>query len=295
MDADSVQTGHFMESKLDGAGIKRMVHEELVFKGDFNAGILSGAKCELETTEGHYIGSIMDGRITGSGLMIYNNGDRYDGYWLEGSYHGKGKLVLASGETFTGEFKNGRREGKGIHIKVNRDGEEDWFYNYEGLYANDMREGYGVLREVRELNDTEGERYIEYFGYFEHDVFYGKGRLLVYEGKRKAIKFEEHDGAFKEGLRDGLGKSIKLKEAEMYGDDEEFRKEVLQAEMLEYMDFVGDFYNDRPVYHSGVLKTVKLPPQKPQVQLMSGEKQKALFRQSLLDEQKKEKKEETSE
>ena len=29
--------------------------------------------------------------------------------------------------------------------------------------------------------------------------------------------------------------------------------------MLEYMDFVGDFVNDRPVYHSGVLKTVKVP------------------------------------
>jgi hypothetical protein len=29
------------------------------------------------------------------------------------------------------------------------------------------------------------------------------------------------------------------------------------------MDFIGDFYNDRPVYHSGVLKTLKVPVKEP--------------------------------
>jgi hypothetical protein len=240
----------------------------MVFKGDFNSGILNGQRCELETTEGHYLGSIMEGKITGMGLMIYNNGDRYDGYWLEGAYHGKGKLVLASGETFTGNFNQGRREGKGVHIKLmdkkkDKYGDGDWIYHYEGDYMDDMRHGYGVLKELRAPTDTEGERYIEYQGYFERDNFNGKGRLLTYDSKRKAIKFEEHDGQFKEGLRDGLGKNIRLKESEMYGDDEEFRREVLHSETLEYMDFIGDFYNDRPVYHSGVLKTVKLPSLKP--------------------------------
>lgn len=64
------------------------------------------------------MGSIIDGKISGNGLMIYKNGDRYDGNWLEGAYHGKGKLTLASGETFTGEFKFGKRSGKGTHMKL---------------------------------------------------------------------------------------------------------------------------------------------------------------------------------
>lgn len=51
---------------------------------------------------------------------------------------------------------------------------------------------------------------------------------------------------------------MKLKDSEMYGDEEDFRKEVLQARANEYLDFIGDFVNDRPVYHSGVLKTVKV-------------------------------------
>lgn len=124
---------------------------------------------------------------------------------------------------------------------------------------NDLRHGYGVLKAVQPPGDMEGERYIEYLGNWEHDCFHGKGRLLVYESKYKRIKFEEHDGSFVAGMRDGLGKSLKLKDAEMYGDEEDFRKEVLAATVLEYMDFIGDFYNDKPVYHSGVLKAVKIP------------------------------------
>ena len=264
MDKESIQTGVFAESELHGHGIKRMTNQEMVLKGDFTKGILSGQKSEIETEEGHYLGSIVDGKITGEGMMIYHNGDKYDGYWLEGTYHGKGKLTFATGETFTGDFKFGRRVGKGVHIKFSdkRDtnGERDVIYNYEGDYADDVRNGYGVLKEIRPPLDNEGERYIEFFGHWENDHFNGKGRLLVYESKQKRIKFEEHDGAFKDGLRDGLGKSLKLKEADMYGDDEEFRKEILAADSMDYLDFIGDFYNDRPVYQSGVLKSVKIAP-----------------------------------
>lgn len=73
------------------------------------------------------------------------------------------------------------------------------------------------------------------------------------------IKFEDHEGSFKYGVRDGLGRNIKLKDSEMYGDEEEFRREVLGSSVLDYQEFIGDFVNDRPVYHSGVLKNVKVP------------------------------------
>jgi hypothetical protein len=73
------------------------------------------------------------------------------------------------------------------------------------------------------------------------------------------IKFEDHEGSFKYGVKDGLGRNIKLKDSEMYGDEEEFRREVLGSSALDYQEFIGDFVNDRPVYHSGVLKNVKVP------------------------------------
>jgi hypothetical protein len=65
LDKDSVQTGVFNESQLHGHGIKRFVNEEKVFKGDFQTGILHGHKSEMETDKGRYIGSVLDGEITG--------------------------------------------------------------------------------------------------------------------------------------------------------------------------------------------------------------------------------------
>ena len=108
--------------------------------------------------------------------MFYHNGDKYDGYWLDGIYHGKGKHVYANGDSFQGEYKNGKRFGKGIHIKMadrSRDplGDGQWVYMYDGEYIDDLRWGYGTLKELRPPGEIEGERYIEYFGSWENDYF----------------------------------------------------------------------------------------------------------------------------
>ncbi len=66
----------------------------------------------------------------------------------------------------------------------------------------------------------------------------------------------------------------------MYGDEEEFKKEILVAETLEYQDFIGDFINDRPVYHSGVLKNVRVPIDK-SAQMTKLQAQRALMEKTL--------------
>ena len=66
----------------------------------------------------------------------------------------------------------------------------------------------------------------------------------------------------------------------MYGDEEEFKKEILVAENLEYQDFIGDFINDRPVYHSGVLKNVRVPVDK-SAQMTKVQAQRALMDKTL--------------
>jgi hypothetical protein len=86
---------------------------------------------------------------------------------------------------------------------------------YEGDYFEDMRHGHGTLKEQREAGDYEGPRFIEYTGEWEQDTFNGKGRLVVYESKQRMIKFEDHEGCFKSGVKDGLGRNIKLKDSEI--------------------------------------------------------------------------------
>ena len=141
----------------------------------------------METDQGRYLGSVVDGAITGDGIMIFKNGDKYDGYWLEGVFHGKGKYTYTNGDTFTGSYKYGRKSGKGTHIRLADSrtdlGAGDWVYMYEGDYVDDLRWGYGTLKEIRDPTDVEGERYIEYSGDWENDIFHGKGRLIVYDSK----------------------------------------------------------------------------------------------------------------
>jgi hypothetical protein len=158
----------------------------------------------METEMGRYIGSVMDGKITGEGILFYTNGDRYEGYWLDGAHNGKGKFYWANGDTYFGSFKMDLRHGKGIHTKVESD---DWCYIYDGDYLENVRHGLGSLREIRPAVDYEGPRYVEFTGYFENDMFHGKGRLLVYDSKAKLIKYEEHDGLFKFNVKDGLGRN----------------------------------------------------------------------------------------
>lgn len=142
----------------------------------------------MMTEAGRYVGSVMDGKISGEGIMFYKNGDRYDGYWLDGAFHGKGKYVWANGDSYTGSYKNSLKNGRGLHIRLidkSQDplGNGEWIYMYEGDYFEDMRQGYGTLKEVREAGDYEGPRFIEYSGDWEQDSFNGKGRLVVYESK----------------------------------------------------------------------------------------------------------------
>ena len=168
-DKESIKTGVFEESKLHGLGIEKFINDDLTLKGDFASGILHGQKSEMMTEEGKYIGSVMDGKITGEGIMFYKNGDKYDGYWLDGAFHGKGKYVWANGDTFKGSYKQSKKHGRGLHIRLidktlDPLGNGEWIYMYEGDYFEDMRQGHGTVKEQREAGDYEGPRFIEYSG-----------------------------------------------------------------------------------------------------------------------------------
>ena len=92
----------------------------------------------METDHGRYIGSVIDGKITGEGVMFYTNGDRYEGYWLDGAHNGKGKYFWANGDTYSGFFKINMRNGKGMHT-IMKDG--DWAYIYDGDYIENVKHG----------------------------------------------------------------------------------------------------------------------------------------------------------
>ena len=55
-----------------------------------------------------YIGEWKNGKKSGQGGMIYENGDLYDGGWKQGKRNGQGTLTLKNGDiSHKGEWKEG--------------------------------------------------------------------------------------------------------------------------------------------------------------------------------------------
>lgn len=71
----------------------------------------------------------------------------YEGDFKNNMPNGKGVLYFENGSMYKGEFKNGRMEGKGMMDIRQMKGESDHVEIYEGDFADDLFEGYGVFME----------------------------------------------------------------------------------------------------------------------------------------------------
>jgi hypothetical protein len=123
-----------------------------------------------------YAGDIVNGSMTGNGSLYELNISSTTSYLFQAGVH-----------VFNGAFKDGLRDGAGIeynrfHLK-----------QYEGNYANDMRNGKG--KEY--LNGS-----LIYDGSFLNDKKDGYGKLYV----NNSLVYE---GYFKENKKNGYGKAIK--------------------------------------------------------------------------------------
>lgn len=95
-------------------------------------------------SNGAYIGEMKNGKRSGIGMYVFNDGDMYIGDWNNGDCDGYGFYFYSSqGGLYWGEWKNDKREGKG-HM---------WSRNYEseGFYSND--------KEIRNMYVRNNGRY----------------------------------------------------------------------------------------------------------------------------------------
>ncbi|CDW91685.1 UNKNOWN [Stylonychia lemnae] len=238
-DQQEVKTGIFKDSKLNGVGIQSHIDGKYSMKGEFSEDILNGQICEIETERGKYLGESKNGTMNGQGIMNFKNGDIYEGEWKDGKFSGKGRFQQSNGDFYTGFWLYGMRNGYGIENKDNQN------YSYEGDFVNDKRHGYALLKQIIiEGNDLRSLKYMEYAGSFVNDRFQGSGKLIIYTNKQKTVVLEYYEGSFSENYKKGVGKMVKLRE----GFEDKMERE--------YEEFIGDFYNDKPLINSGISKTI---------------------------------------
>lgn len=113
---------------------------------------------EIETN-GKYTGNRLDGKKTGTGTYVWNNGNIYEGEFSEDLMHGKGKLYIVGKGTYEGEFVEGKKSGQGTFNFTNGD-------TYKGAWLNDKMEGEG------KYTFSNGDIYS---GDFSNNMFNGYG------------------------------------------------------------------------------------------------------------------------
>ena len=113
---------------------------------------------EVETN-GKYTGSRVDGKKSGTGKYVWNNGDVYEGEFSNDLMHGTGKLTIVGEGTYEGEFVQGKKSGEGTFTFANGD-------VYKGNWLDDKMEGSGVYTFAN--GDV-------YSGAFSNNKFNGTG------------------------------------------------------------------------------------------------------------------------
>ena len=105
---------------------------------------------------------------SGSGRVIWPNGDTYEGTLVSGSREGNGKFVWANGQRFEGEWRRDRPNGQGAMWFINGD-------QFEGTIEDGVPNGQGRIKY------GSGDRYE---GQFRNGVAHGRGAYTWVSGQR---------------------------------------------------------------------------------------------------------------
>ena len=142
--------GYFIKDKLNGKGLKYVLENDHLYKGDFIENMRHGYGKDYRKTS------------------------EYEGEFYLDKKNGKGKIILNAGDIYNGEFKNNKINGYGHYIWKNNN------HEYIGYFLNGKFHGEGYYKW--------GEN--QYFkGNYINGVKVGKGEIGFKDGKKCFVNF----------------------------------------------------------------------------------------------------------
>ncbi len=108
------------------------------FTADPVTGLLSGSGTVIWTDGNRYEGAMVAGKKEGAGMFHWQNGQRYEGDWVDDQMTGNGVLRFANGDRYEGQFRNGEPHGTGTYTLTNGD-------RYDGQWVAGGKHGKGRL------------------------------------------------------------------------------------------------------------------------------------------------------
>ena len=197
-------SGSFENGEMCGFGMLRYRNGDK-YEGEWKNGKYEGFGILTLVSGKTFEGEFKNGDICGYCVYLWVDGSvsyHYMGDWVDGKPHGYGIKRYVSDELhedYDGEWRNGKREGFGINERTTcrpyaSDVYERTIYRpyaseiYEGDWANDLRNGYGIMHYA----DDDA-----YYGAWVDDLKCGFG---VYVGEKGRYK-----GDWANDLENGYG------------------------------------------------------------------------------------------
>ncbi|WP_052452141.1 serine/threonine-protein kinase [Noviherbaspirillum autotrophicum] len=84
------------------------------FTADPKTGVVSGTGRIVWSNGDRFEGTLVNGIKQGKGLFVWANGQRYKGEWADDMPNGRGTIYYANGNRYDGEVKDGRPHGQGV-------------------------------------------------------------------------------------------------------------------------------------------------------------------------------------
>ncbi|CAH1788427.1 unnamed protein product [Owenia fusiformis] len=143
---DAVYTGMWLSGKMHGQG-ELVWSDGRTYTGRFKNSLQHGhGQYQVQKADGVevYEGNWRDGKMHGLGSIKYANGDVYEGYFKDGVRHGhgvfkQGRMTSSLASVFVGEWANDKRNGYGVLDDILK-GEK-----FIGMWVDDNRHGNGVM------------------------------------------------------------------------------------------------------------------------------------------------------
>lgn len=155
--------------------------------GDFSAdprtGLMSGTGRIVWIDGNRFEGTLVQGIKEGKGQFTWNNGQRYTGDWARDLPNGKGSFLFANGDRYEGEVKDGEAHGKGA-----------MFFSHGDRYEGDVQHGKPHGQGVTAFKGGDS-----YAGQWRNGKRHGHGRYTWANGGY-------WEGEFKDGEPTGNGK-----------------------------------------------------------------------------------------
>ncbi|MEP3995923.1 MAG: peptidoglycan-binding protein [Rhizobiaceae bacterium] len=67
-----------------------------------------------------YKGDYRSGKMSGLGVLNYQDGHRYEGEFSDGQPHGNGAFEWARGNVYVGEWQDGKPHGQGVYERISQ-------------------------------------------------------------------------------------------------------------------------------------------------------------------------------